>query len=237
MLDLGTLVISNTFLFSGTDGTLGARDREPLVSMDAIETFTDTNDIMSASVYGDLANDWRVEQTQKTTQVCRPQSLLQTSFDSDFRTKPFNVMTIPIRSLSQDANLMLLDDSQLVGNDVLLARTSPLSSSSMSASFHTAVGSIAGPSYPSKGTGSNVITPVTAPVESDLVNDADLRSCLLDVMKVELIDMDVFSAERLALENVSSADRFSDSCFLFPSFAIKRQVLLTFELCSFFSIK
>lgn len=230
VLDLGTLVITNTFLFSGLAGTLAANDALQLQPHETPQSATSpppqqTDDAMMSSVYGDLTYDWRHNHSSDmiaTSNVKRPQSLVSMNrdFDSDFRVQPFSVMSAPIRSSVRSTSFLSECMSDSV--DMRTALASPVSTSPTTASFHSAVDTVARQAASPSLTMNALVEDST--VANGIEESSEAKHFLLDVMKIELLDTDVFSAERLTLESAALRDKTAGDYFAFPSFVIKRQV-------------
>ncbi len=152
-----------------------------------------------------------------TTGVKRPQSLvsMHRDFDSDFLVLPFSVTSAPARSAS------LLSECMSDTADLHTALTSPLTTSptTTTASFYSAMDTAVRQTQSPPLTMRPVVEDTTSSNEQ-----SEAKHFLLDVMKIELLDTDVFSAERLTLESASLRDKNTGDYFMFPSFVIKRQV-------------
>jgi len=207
-MDLGKLNVTNAFIYDGQEGTLSHRyksrmpSRSDFVPMSATATSCssstfDRDNIMNRSVYGSLDEDYRGSVSHEHS--------------DEGGGSPSAILSSFYSALGVSA------------------------AASVSSCIVQPNGSTPCVSTSRMGTGTYHL-PSATPARSDvcyshinsncLTDDADMYSCLLDVMHIELCDAEVYSAcwTPRALGGSQSADGTDINCLVFQSFIIQRQV-------------
>ena len=200
VLNMGTLTVSNTFLFSGSPGTIQFEKKEKHQKDHARRQRAETNDdaamsrsrtdtgamsmsMMSASIYGSLDGDLR------TTEMA---PMIETGL--------INTLNQQISSVGSDVNGQSIGDSLHSSLNESERPSSPVDPPTP-------------PPLPSFSIGDTLETNVATTTD-----EGSSHICLVDVMSVELTDMEVYYAEW-----VSSATERQTGDLAFPSYLIQRQ--------------
>lgn len=211
VIDLGKLSVTNAFIYDGQDGTLSRKHKNsmpshsdlmpsvPAVTSSYSSTF-DRDSVMNRSVYGSLDEDFRSSLGQEhPAEAAISNSAILSSFYSALGKST---------TASVSSCIVLSNGS-----------TPCVSTSRMDTGTHHSLSTAS--SY------SGVFCPQSS---SSRVcdDDADVYSCLLDVMHIELCDAEVYSAcwKPRVLDGSQSVDDVDSNCLVFQLFIIQREVCM-----------
>jgi len=213
VINLGKLHVTNAFIYDGQDGTLSHKynsrlpTRSDLIAPSVPATSSDNStfdrdNIMSRSIYGSLDEDYRASVShQHPSEVSGSSSAILSSFYSAL-------------GVSENASV----SSCIVQPN---GSTPCVSTSTMgSDTYHSPSAASAHSSVFYPRSNSNC-----------LCDDTDVYSCLLDVMRVELCDAEVYSAcwQPRVFDGSLSADDTHNNCLVFQSFIIQREVRVNLQ--------